>query len=202
MSTRSAAPTRYARWAGLVGFALFLTTPACSHTPRSQGDEASEALGAQDTSDAAEAVPCFSGALGSWRVTGHHIPGISALTEAEARSWYGKRATFAVDHAVFDGERCADPTYSSRPMNVMQLAESFRLPAATFDQAASGICLVEVGCPTGWSGPASLLLQGPQRLIVVWDGVFFDLAREESSLAGEALQGSHRSSSRAWNSSR
>lgn len=161
---------------GLAGFALAFFTLACASAPQaSQGGHDPErrvAAGAEHED------PCPPATLGRWRVVGHRIPGLSALSEDQALAWHGKRAVFEMDYAVFDGERCDEPAYASRMMTPAQLGQLFRLPLSALDLPGAEICVTEIGCPEAWAAPGSFLIHAAERLLTTWDGVFFELARE------------------------
>ena len=126
--------------------------------------------------------PCLHRILGTWWVIGHQAPGISAMSTAEADAWIGKQATYQTARAAFDGEGCAQATYSSRLVDGAEFMNGFGIPAFALGLPESEICITEIGCPEHWLAPGSLLIHSSNTLFTIWDGVFFELQRDQRSV--------------------
>jgi hypothetical protein len=89
------------------------------------------------------------------------MPGISAMTDAEADAWHGLSIRLGRDEAVSRDDRCATP--------------AFRTIADT----------MEVSCGQGvWSAfGARIVAAGPDRARALWDGVLFELVRDQDFVA-------------------
>jgi hypothetical protein len=93
-------------------------------------------------------------------------------------AWIGKRGTYEVSRVAFNGDSCAEPTYSSRVVTPAQFTDSFRFPPSALHLPNSSVCITEVGCPQDWVAPGALLVHSSETLFTTWDGVFFELERE------------------------
>jgi uncharacterized membrane protein len=101
---------------------------------------------------------------GIWTVVGHRFPGISALGEAEAGAWHGRTLRLTRNEALSaTGERCATPGY------------------AVQTQSATQSPVLEVSCEgREWLVPGARLTgTGADRAEFLWDGVVFELARDQ-----------------------
>jgi hypothetical protein len=119
--------------------------------------------------------------FGTWRVVGHRIPGVSAMTSAEAEAWTGRTIELSPQSAATGADACATPTYEtgSAPLDSL-LATDYRTAAGALGLAAGGtIEVTRVSCNgTAWPAPGGVLLHvGPNRAFTMWDGVFFELER-------------------------
>jgi len=124
--------------------------------------------------------------IGTWTVVGHYMPGISAMTDEEAKAHDGQTVQLGASEALSNGERCAPPRYPAR--NVVTedyLATEFNLPPEALKpvEKRAELTVVEVACGDApWTAFGSLLIAlGPQRALTVWDGVFFELRRTASA---------------------
>ena len=123
--------------------------------------------------------------LGDWMIVAHQIPGVGAMTDAEASAWYGRTVYYGSDFAVFIVDSCRSPSYSwSEVRGDSLLAVAYRAnPAALGVSAGSSVTLFQVLCGgSPWSVPGGSLLRTPAgRLYAIWDGVFFELRRNTPS---------------------
>lgn len=132
---------------------------------------------AEATSEAAR----FPDVMGEWMIVDHRIPGISALTAAEAARWHGRRIRLGTKIATSATNTCRRPVYRYRavPADTFLQTEFRIAPADLGLQATARLALTEIFC-TGarWAAPGGLLIRVSEgRLYTVWDGVFFELRR-------------------------
>jgi hypothetical protein len=122
-------------------------------------------------------VPTISG---TWVVTDHQAPGISAMGREEADSWLGKVAQYTKEKASFDGKVCDSPIYKQRGMQAEDFYTGFRISPESLGYEDGPIELIEVYCENReWMTPGSTLIRmGNNKLFMVWDGVFFHLEQK------------------------
>jgi hypothetical protein len=126
-------------------------------------------------------VPPFD-PIGSWTVNGYSIPGISAVTDAEARAHDGQTVVLAPTEALSNGERCAEPKYPARAVDTEGfLAMEFNLPPESVKPVAGRdlITVVDVSCAgAAWTAFGSLLIVvDNDHVLAPWDGAFYELVR-------------------------
>lgn len=118
---------------------------------------------------------------GEWTVFGHRIPGVSAMSEAEAAAWHGRAAFYSSALAVFGADTCRSPSYLSQQVRGDSLLTvDYRVAPEAFDlKPGATIRRIEVQCSgSAWTVPGGTLLEMPNgTLFTVWDGVFFELRR-------------------------
>lgn len=120
--------------------------------------------------------------VGTWAVVAHYAPGISAMTDDEAKAHDGQTVQLASAEALSNGERCAAPRYAARTVVTEDfLATEFNLPPESLKpvEKRPELTVVQVGCgDVAWTAFGSLLIAiGPDRALTPWDGVFFELER-------------------------
>lgn len=120
--------------------------------------------------------------IGTWTVTGHSMPGISAVTEGEARAHDGQTVEFGIAEALSNGERCAAPKYPARSVDTEDfLATEFNLPPESLKPVAGkdSITVVEISCDDApWTAFGSVVIVvDANHVLAPWDGVFFELER-------------------------
>lgn len=120
--------------------------------------------------------------IGTWTVTGYSIPGISAMTESEAKAHDGQTVEFGTAEALSNGERCAAPKYPARSVDTEDfLASEFNLPPESLKPVAGkdSITVVEISCDDApWTAFGSLVIAiDADHALTPWDGAFFELAR-------------------------
>lgn len=118
---------------------------------------------------------------GTWTVTGHLIPGISAMSEAEASAWRGKTLQLGEALAISNETRCETPRYSTEAVLTSQLLADYKLPPGrllpldSLDHAT----VLHVSCdgaPWGAMGGRVIGISAAEAL-APWDGVLFTLVR-------------------------
>lgn len=126
-------------------------------------------------------VPAMTGI---WTVTGYHMPGISAMSEAGARAWRGQTVRLATDEAFSPGNACAAPGYTTKVVaRDTYLASDYRLPPGALPVlgAQQEITVLEVRCDgSAWTTMGSRLIAiDADRVLAPWDGVFLELTRDQ-----------------------
>jgi hypothetical protein len=120
--------------------------------------------------------------IGTWTVTGHHMPGISAIGEDEAKARHGQTVELSAAAAVSPNDRCDSPAYATRSVPADDyLATEYKLEPGSLQPLAGReeLRLIEVACNGApWVGFGALLIEvNPDRVLTPWDGVFFELER-------------------------
>ena len=109
------------------------------------------------------------------------MPGISAMSEAEASAWRGKTLQLGAELAISNEDRCETPRYSTEAVLTSQLLADFKLPPGrllaldSLDHAT----VLQVSCngaPWGAMGGRVIGISADEAL-APWDGVFFELVR-------------------------
>ena len=124
-----------------------------------------------------------SSLTGIWTIVGHHRPGVSALSDGQARERYGETLRLTEQAAVSSGNRCAEPRYATRQVPAAGfLAEQFRLAPGSLAPLAtrSQLRVMEMSCGGApWTALGATLLElDRDRALAPWDGVFFELVRD------------------------
>lgn len=141
------------------------------------------------TGSASQAPPAAptNPALGTWTVVGFRMPGISAMSEADAQAWKGRTVVLTATRATSGTDSCSTPQYHTRSVPTDSLLEvDFRTTAAALGLSPGGtLDVTQVSCSgSPWAAPGSILLHsGPTRAFTTWDGVFFELERRASNTA-------------------
>lgn len=119
--------------------------------------------------------------LGEWVVVDHRIPGISAMDDAEAVGWHGRRVRFGVEEAASGTVTCRWPDYRHRRAPADSILADFRITPAQLglDTPDMRLGLTEVFCgDTRWTAMGAILIWvAEDRPFAPWDGVFFELRR-------------------------
>jgi hypothetical protein len=120
--------------------------------------------------------------VGTWTVTGHHMPGIAAIGEDEAKARHGQTVELSATAAVSSNDRCDAPSYASRTVPADEyLATEYKLEPGRLQPLAGReeLRLIEVSCDGApWVGFGALLIEvNSDRVLTPWDGVFFELER-------------------------
>ncbi len=139
----------------------------------------------------AETIDSRPDPSGEWVVVAHRVPGISAMTDAEAAKRHGMVVRFGREDAASGTDTCRGVDYRHRTVDAQWLAGEFRVTPADLglDGAArSPFDVTEVFCEgTKWTAMgATLIWVASDRAYTVWDGVFFELRPAESKGAAGA----------------
>lgn len=120
--------------------------------------------------------------LGNWAITGHRIPGISAMNDAQARALHGQVLKYTPETATSGKDVCPHVTYktASEPAGSF-LAAGFRIKPESLGLPATDVKLDVTGVSCGgvpWTTLGGTLLQAGKRAFAPWNGVFFELQRQ------------------------
>ena len=99
--------------------------------------------------------------LGIWTVVSHSMPGVSAMSDAEANAWHGTSIRLLQSEAVSRNDRCATPEY----------------------RTVGDTLLVSCGGETWTTFGARMVAAGNDRARALWDGVLFELERDQDFTA-------------------
>ena len=121
--------------------------------------------------------------MGIWTVTGYHIPGISAMSNAGAKAWLGRAVRLTAKQAVSPDGHCNNPTYTTDLVSKDRyLASEFNLPPGSLTPLASleNITVFQVYCGhEHWTAMGGRMIRiDKDRSLAFWNGVFFELARD------------------------
>lgn len=119
--------------------------------------------------------------LGEWTVTGHRIPGVSAINDAQAKAVHGQVLKYTPETASSGKDVCPHAGYkTSNEAAGSFLAAGFRVtPQSLGLQGADAkLNVTEVSCDgVRWTTLGGTLLQAGKRAFAPWNGVFFELQR-------------------------
>ena len=137
--------------------------------------------GCATTRDAAP-PPAKPDPRGEWRVVGHRLPGVSALTDADAAVRHGTVLRFGERRAVADVDTCRHVCYQTRFGRCDSLlATNYRVSAEALGLApADGrLAVTRVFCgDQPWASLGGVLLWiDADHAYSPWDGAFFELQR-------------------------
>jgi heat shock protein HslJ/uncharacterized membrane protein len=124
-----------------------------------------------------------SSLLGIWTVVGHHSPGVSAMSDGQAKSHYGESLRLTANSAIAPGSRCSDPGYvPNRVVPDDFLAEQYKLAPGSLKPLAgrSQMQVLQVQCDgRPWTALGGSVLElDRSRALAPWDGVFYELTRD------------------------
>ncbi len=120
---------------------------------------------------------------GIWTVVAHFIPGVSAMSDGEARTHYGETLRLTDRSAISPGASCREPRYASNRVSTEQyLASEYKLPPGSLKPLATRaqVELMKVSCGGApWNAlGATLIGIDADRVLAPMDGVFFELVRD------------------------
>jgi hypothetical protein len=124
--------------------------------------------------------------IGDWTVVGHRIPGTSAMSDGDAKGWYGRVFHYAEGRAWSVADTCAHPAYRRRIVRADSLlGDGFHTTLEKLawpDTTNQMLAITEVTCGgEAWSAPGGLLIWvAPDKPYTTWDGVFFELQRDST----------------------
>lgn len=129
---------------------------------------------------AATEMPALTGI---WTVVAHHIPGVSAMSDGEARTHYGETVRLTDRSAISPGAICREPHYASNRVSTEQyLASEYKLQPGSLQPLAARVQLqlMKVSCGGApWNALGGTFLGiDADRALAPWDGVFFELVRD------------------------
>jgi hypothetical protein len=115
-----------------------------------------------------------------WQITGHHLPRISAMGDADADAWHGRVLRLDVERAANGVDSCETPAYAetTHPAEAFLAAEYRILAAGLGVSATSPVRVLDVTCQgQPWAALGGRILSFGAAEFAVWDGVFFRLRR-------------------------
>jgi len=129
-------------------------------------------------------APKQEGHAGHWVIVGHHMPGVSAMSEEQAAAWHGKAIDLSEEVASVAGaDTCMRPQYRDRTVSADSLLTiGFKVaPGSVGPLLPPGgtVQITEVTCEgETWYSPGALLIwTSPTTALTPWEGVFFDLEK-------------------------
>jgi uncharacterized membrane protein len=120
--------------------------------------------------------------IGEWVVAAHRIPGIAAMTEAEAAKRHGHAVRFGREEAVSAADACRGVDYRHRTAPAGAFLAEYRITPADLGLqggASASLEVTEVFCGAEkWAAMGGTLIWiAEDRAYTPWDGVFFELRR-------------------------
>lgn len=121
-------------------------------------------------------------AFGEWRVVGHVVPGVSAMTSARAASWTGRSLEFGPRSARSPNGDCVAASFTERVVSTdALLSGQYGVPVETVPPLAAldEVTVIDVLCDgASWGAVGqTVLVLDERRAMTPWDGVFFELRR-------------------------
>ncbi len=116
-----------------------------------------------------------------WIVAGHRAPGVSAMSDADAKAWHGRAIRFGAAEAISNADTCAQAAYQE----VDTPADSFlgiqyhirAVDLGLEPLRERRLRVIVVSCQgKPWSALGGVVLEtAPDRRWAMRDGVFFEL---------------------------
>lgn len=146
-------------------------------------NEASSTLRVPETPAATDAFASTPDLTGIWTVVGHHIPEISAMSDADAKVWHGRTVRLTANQAISPESHCDEPAYTTDTVTKDRfLGSEFNLRPGSLTPLASleQISVLHVSCGRErWTAMGGRMIGiDRDRVLAFWDGVFFELARD------------------------
>lgn len=147
---------------------LSATVAGCS----SEKKEAPEPAGPRAAPDPA----------GRWTIVAHRIPGVSAMSDADAAAWHGRVIDITRKRAISNGDTCGAIAFGheTRP-TARFLGEGYHIApfALGIEDTTVGVTWISCG-GTNWAAPGGVLIWAhADSVFAPWDGVFFQMVRGE-----------------------
>jgi lysozyme len=118
--------------------------------------------------------------LGKWLVVKDlGAPGISAITDAQARALIGASIVIADGTARFADDSCTKATYTVETQTIEDFLLTFQLTPLQLPLRGARVHTLEVSCSGAPFHDLSLVDSG--CTILTWNGRFFQVARSEAS---------------------
>lgn len=120
--------------------------------------------------------------LGDWRISRERVAGSAAsLTPDEVESLLGAEAHYQPASAEFAGVRCDRPLYDSYRETSENLYQLFELRFEDLGISATDVLAIDINCMDAdveFLAGNTVLVVGPDRLVTVVEGVWFELVRQ------------------------
>ncbi|MDR5906783.1 hypothetical protein [Franzmannia qiaohouensis] len=125
----------------------------------------------------------YAALVGEWRLVDFHQPGVSAMSEEQADSWLGARLRISDDWFALGEHYCESLTHIGEVLPVNQVRDDFRLQAGDLApfEGREQVARHRLDCEDGeWPTlGGTLLMLDDTRALAPWDGVFFELERDD-----------------------
>lgn len=119
---------------------------------------------------------------GIWTVTGHHLPGVGAMSDSAAIALYGRTIRLAAGLAMSGSDRCDQPLYRTDtvPRDSLLAAGHHLGPGALpMLDALPSLERLGVSCHgDDWTVPGGMLIAvHTDHALAPWDGAWLELTR-------------------------
>lgn len=155
-------------------FTVSLLALAQTAKPSAKDSDGPDGQGQEATGDS------FPEGHGIWVVVAHSCPYICAMDNAESDTWLGSKALISEIEIAFRGETCSHPTFARASYTLDEFFRRWRFDPGELGIEDSVVTEIRVSCEgRAWIAPGGIyILKSTDRLVTVWDGVFFELKRE------------------------
>lgn len=125
--------------------------------------------------------------FGRWQVTASACPTDCAMSRTAAESWRGRAALYEDSIARFGEHSCKRPRYIADYWPGEGVYGGARLKDLGIRDDSA--LVIDIECPSEsrpgadprWTAPGSfLIVRDRDHLLMVWEGVFFELSRDRS----------------------
>ncbi len=113
---------------------------------------------------------------GYWIITGYVLGPASALDQAAAEAYKGKRVLLDDESIQFDSKTCAITPSLAEHEATSYFGDNFRIDPRLLGHGGDKVFVIETGCDI--PGLSSLVLLDDGRMCFFLDGVFFFLNEE------------------------
>jgi hypothetical protein len=117
----------------------------------------------------------------TWQIVAHKMPGVSAMSDADAARWHGRFVHLQARRAANGVDTCDTPAYTgtTQPAEAFLAVDYRILPSGLGVPADAQVRVIEVTCGgQPWTALGGRVLSfGAAGEFAVWDGVFFVLRR-------------------------
>lgn len=147
---------------------------ACSRKKDEPAPE-TKSPAADTTTQVASTSPA---AATDWVVVGHRIPGMSAMTDAEADKWNGRVIQLAPEVAISGPDTCASPVFTTTEGDADSLlGVEYRIRATDIGWLGDRVRMTRITCGGSvWAAlGGTVIWLDDDRGLAPWDGVFFEI---------------------------
>jgi hypothetical protein len=118
---------------------------------------------------------------GEWTVSGHVEPDGSAMSAEQADGWRGSRLELSTRRVSILNNVCDTPSYGGWTLTRARFEEHYGVSPAKLGILGDDIRVVQLNCNKNvWRAPGNqLIVASRDRLVFLWDGVFFLVSRAE-----------------------
>ncbi|MBD3896293.1 hypothetical protein IEI94_10565 [Halomonas sp. ML-15] len=125
----------------------------------------------------------YTALVGEWRVVDFHQPGVSAMSAEQADSWLGARLRISDDWLALGEHYCESLTHIGEVLPVNQVRNDFQLQEGDLEplEGREQVARHRLDCDDGdWATlGGTLLMLSDTRALAPWDGVLFELERDD-----------------------